>query len=370
MIATLPLSKEFISAHSSKIKPLIDRFNSSGSLHSTLLFTGLEGVGKKSLVTHFLHLLFCDLSVFARAKQNDEEETGGLFGDAPTMFAGPELNGLEPCGKCKSCLRASQNQWLDYFWFEPEMNDEGTRLGVHKIEAFRDLKSKLGLGPSEEPFRVVVIAEADRMTPQAANSILKMLEEPPKNWIFILTASDSSRLLPTILSRCNEIKLNPLDSEQIFSILKTSKGLDFSSIRGKVASRAALGSLTRAMSYLDDEVWNLREQILGFLSNPSHEWMRLIDALSAGQKDLHLALDLFESILTDILKWRILGNEYSFIHEDQKEMLTQLADAKKMGAPQIISVIEQLAEKRRFVSLTLNAKLLAQEVLNPVLKII
>ena len=89
------------------------------------------------------------------------------------------------------------------------------------------------------------------MTPQAANSILKMLEEPPQNWMFILTASDSSRLLPTILSRCNEIKLSPLSSEQIFSILKASRGSDSNSNREGIASRAALGSLTRAMSYLD-----------------------------------------------------------------------------------------------------------------------
>ena len=339
MKPTLPLAESFLDAHEGKLRPILSRYNQTKEIHSTLLITGIEGVGKKSLALHLIQTLFCD------------------------------EGGMRPCGECKSCKRALSNQFFDLYWFEPETNEEGTRVGQHKIETFRELKTKLGMGPTEEPFKVVFISEAERMTLPAANSILKMLEEPPQNWLFILTASDSSRLLPTILSRCMEIRLSPLDSEQIYSILKTSKGLDFNSSKGKVASRAALGSLTRAMHYLDDEVWARRDQILGLLSSPTHEWMKLVDTLAQSQQDLHLSLDLIESIFSDLLRSKIQPG-YEWIHSDQKEVLSQWMEAKRITLEKLTRVLEKTAEMRKYVNLTLNAKLLSQEVLIPILEIL
>ena len=367
----LPLSTDFIEAHESKLSPLIERFAQSGALHSTLLFSGVEGVGKKSLVLNFVQLLFCDRSLFASNRANDEEETMSMFGEAIAPPSPTEGTGLRvACGQCKSCIRAAQNQWLDLFWLEPETNEEGTRLGQHKIEVFRDLKIKLGMGPAEEPFKVVVITEAERMTLPAANSILKMLEEPPKNWLFILTVSDSSRLLPTILSRCNEVKLNPLSADAVYSILKSSKGLDFQSSRGKIASRAAMGSLTRAITFAEDESWELRARILGFLSSPTHEWAKLVDELAASQREMHLGLDLLESILSDLLGFQVLGKNHLWIHEDQRDMLIQLSEAKGFNHLNLTNALEKIVEMRRLASLTLNAKLLAQEILVPVLSLL
>ena len=360
MKVSLPLSSHFIQSHGKKFLPLIERYAREKAIHNTLLVTGLEGVGKKEAVLYFVQYLFCDLSVFAT---ND---------DQPSMLT-PEPSptpGITPCGECKSCKRALQNQWLDLFWFDPETNEEETRIGQHKIETFRELKSKFGLGPMEEPFKVVVITDADRMTPQAANSILKMLEEPPENWIFILTAGDASRLLPTILSRCIELKLSPLTSEQIFNILKDQKGIDFQSAKAEVASKAAQGSISRAHYFMDDETWKTREVILGLLSSPTHEWMRLVELLSQSQRELILGLDLLESIFTDLLNAKIYGASSTWIHHDQKEFLLQWMEAKKITIHKITYVMSELAEKRRFTSLTLNSKLLSQEVLIPLLQVI
>jgi DNA polymerase-3 subunit delta' len=196
-----------------------------------------------------------------------------------------------------------------------------------------------------------------------------MLEEPPPNWLFILTTSDASRVLPTILSRCNEVKLNPLPPEVIFSILKMSKGLDFSGARGKVAARASFGSLTRAMLFLEDDTWELRSKILGFLSQPTHEWMKLIDTLSSSQRDMHLGLDVLESVLSDLLAFKVFGNNHRFIHEDQKDFLIQLTEAKHFTVENLSRTLEKLAELRSLTNLTLNAKLLAQEALIPVLNL-
>jgi DNA polymerase-3 subunit delta' len=375
---TLPLSPSFIDIQTPKFLPFIERFQREQSLHPTILVTGLEGVGKKSAVLQFVQFLFCDQSIFAKAgNAAPESETENLFGFAEpsteTKTASGRSTGLangKPCGECKSCKRALQNQWLDLYWLEPETNEEETRIGTHKIDAFREVKSKLGMGPTEEPFKVVVITEADRMTPQAANSILKTLEEPPKNWVFILTAADSSRLLPTILSRCIELKMSPLTPAQIFTILKETKGLDLHTQRGQTASRAALGSLSRAQYFLEEETWEIRDAILGLLSHPSSEWLKLIDLLSQTQRDFVLGLDILESIFTDLLNTKIYGTGTHFIHDDQKEFLLQWMDAKNLSAEKIIHVLTSIAEKRRFSRLTLNGKLLAQETLIPLLELI
>jgi DNA polymerase-3 subunit delta' len=364
MRASLPLAAPFIEFHSPRIKALLDRYEEKASIHSTLLFTGIEGVGKKSLVLHFIQTLFCDESIFANS---EEDSTPGLFGD-PGVSS--KKTARTPCGACSSCTRASRDQWLDLYWFDPESSDEGTRLGTHKIEAFRELKGKLGLGPSSEPFKIVVIADADRMTPAAANSILKMLEEPPRNWIFILTASESSRLLPTILSRCMEVKLAPIPSGPLFSILKASKGLDFNSTRGQVAARSANGSLTRALQFSSEEVWTLREQILGLLSSPAHEWTKLVEALSKSQIQAHLGLDLLESVFSDILLAQIKNDSHEWTNQDQRDLLLQISEVRKLGPDRLCRILESLAEKRKLVSLPLNAKLLAQEILIPVLEVL
>lgn len=341
MIPSLPIAPAMLSAHESKFSNLVEKYERQKKIHPTILVTGLDGTGKRNMVIHLIQKLFCDQA----------------------------SKGLEACGACKSCKRALQNQWFDLFWLEPETGEDDTRLGTHKIDAFRELKTKLGMGPMEEPFKIVVITNADRMTPQAANSILKTLEEPPPNWIFILTAADASRLLPTILSRCMEIKLRPLESKEVYTILQQIQGTEFQSAKARVASRAAEGSVSRAQYFLEDETWKIRDQILGFLSNPASEWMKLIESFSLSQRTLQLSLDLIESLFMDLLKNSIEPN-HEWVHEDQKEFLLQWQESKRINTEKILFILTQIAEKRRFTTLTLNSKLLAQETLIPLLETI
>lgn len=334
----LPTAPAFLSAMRPHLAPLIDRYRRENKMHSTLLFTGIEGVGKKSIALDWIRLLFCD--------ELDQDQ--------------------KPCDHCKSCKRAQSQQWLDLYWYAPEAADD-EKLGTHKIEPFRELKTKLGMGATEEPFKVVVIADADRMTTAAANSILKMLEEPPKGWLFLLTASDSSRLLPTILSRCLEVRIPPLSAKQIFSILKESQGLEFNSQKAEVASRAAMGSLRRAFSFLEPETWELRNQLLGLLSNPVQDWMKLVDKLSSSQSQMILVFDLIESIMHDCLM-SLVRTDHTWVHQDQKAFLQQWLESKQITTSDLELILQRIAENRPKILLPLNSKLLVQQTLIPLLE--
>src|SRR6185312_5189559 len=98
-------------------------------------------------------------------------------------------------------------------------------------------------GSHEGSYRIFLIPNADRMTPQAANSVLKILEEPPRGWIFFLTASDPTLLLATVLSRCQQLKLRPMPLETIQELLSEAGILGE---KQKVAASLSQGSWGRA----------------------------------------------------------------------------------------------------------------------------
>jgi hypothetical protein len=131
-----------------------------------------------------------------------------------------------------------------------------------------------------------------------------------------------------------------------------------------------MGSLTRAMVLLEDDTWKLRSQILGFLSQPTHEWPKLIDSLASSQREMHLGLDVLESVLSDLLGYQVFGKSHTWVHNDQREFLIQLSEAKNLKHQNLSHALEKLAEFRRLANLTLNAKLLAQEILVPVLALL
>jgi DNA polymerase-3 subunit delta' len=150
------------------------------------LFTGPEGVGRKTLALRFAQALNCP---------------------KPTAPG-------QPCRKCQTCKRLESLQHPDLSVVEAER--EGAVL---RIDQVRDLQHILALSPYEARYRVALVLRFEEAHTSAANAILKTLEEPPAQVLVMLTAQSAESLLPTIVSRCEVIRLRPL------SIEETSKGL-------------------------------------------------------------------------------------------------------------------------------------------------
>jgi DNA polymerase-3 subunit delta' len=118
------------------------------------------------------------------------------------------------CDECLSCRKINDENQADVHWARPE-----SKSRVITIDQTRDLMHEIQLKPAESPFKVAVIAGADRLNPQAANAFLKTLEEPPANSVIILLSTEPSRILETILSRCLRLNFSAdtarvLDPEQ------------------------------------------------------------------------------------------------------------------------------------------------------------
>ena len=215
------------------------------------LFNGPVGVGKEALAIEFAKALFC---------------TGA---------------GEKPCDECSSCRRIHSFQHPDFMFVfpssaknvdevraildtvmeNPYARQQPWAVPTIGIEQIREIRHTATLKPLEGK-RVVIIAEADRMTIPAANSILKILEEPPETMHLILTASRVNGMLPTILSRCQEIRFGPLPDNKVEWALVEKQ---IEPERAKLISRISQGSYSRALEWLDESFNERRDSAVEFL---------------------------------------------------------------------------------------------------------
>ncbi|MGZ3639583.1 MAG: DNA polymerase III subunit delta', partial [Ktedonobacterales bacterium] len=158
---------------------LLTRAVASGQVSHAYLFAGPDAIGKTTLALAFAQLLECEQ---------------------------PDLPGGEPCGVCASCRKVQHGNHPDVTLVEPE---EGKRL--LGVDAVREAVVRLAnLAPSTGRWRVFILPNVDRMTANTVNALLKTLEEPPPGVVLLLTSAEPENLLPTLLSRCQLVTLQPL----------------------------------------------------------------------------------------------------------------------------------------------------------------
>jgi DNA polymerase III subunit delta' len=153
-----------------------------------LLFTGIDGIGKGTVARRFAMAVNCHA--------RPTGETGRL-----------------PCGVCRSCRRIEGGVHPDVICVMPQ----GAFIRIDQIRALCDT---LALKPFEAGMRLAILHDAQALNPEAGNALLKVLEEPPDGTVLILTATQTSDLLPTIVSRCRRIRFNPLRRKTIADLLQ------------------------------------------------------------------------------------------------------------------------------------------------------
>ncbi len=157
-----------------------------GTLSHAYLFTGPSGVGRRTLALRFAQALLCPES------------------PAPG----------EPCGTCRTCRQIEAMQYPDLTVVQAEK--EG---GVLKVEQVREVRQMLSLKPYQSRYRVALFLRFEEANPSAANALLKTLEEAPSHALLLLTADSPDSLLPTIVSRCQVLRLSPSPLETVEAAL-------------------------------------------------------------------------------------------------------------------------------------------------------
>ncbi len=183
LVAKKPLTSYATLRGQQKAKKIVSRMYHSGRLSHAYLFRGPDGVGKRLCANLFAAHLNCE----------NPAADGG-------------------CGECSSCRKYLSGN-------HPDITVIGPENGTIKIDRIRELCRSLTYPPYESAIRVVVLEDIHTMRLEAANSLLKTLEEPPENNVLILTAEVSRDILPTIISRCQIVPFYGLSIEETTEVL-------------------------------------------------------------------------------------------------------------------------------------------------------
>jgi len=261
-----------------------------------LLFSGIPGTGKKSTAKALAMLLNCYSPV----------DDGG-------------------CGTCRFCKQLLDGNSPDFIIISPEK--EAVRSPKILIEHIRELHKRTSFSPLAR-YRVVIIDQADSMTDEAANSFLKLLEEPPEKNIFILNTTEPLNLLPTIISRCQKIQFYPIPSTEIAKWLVKNKELDTDT--AIVLAKVCGGSLGMAISLIEKGFLKKREEWLSFLIKlPSLSREKVFSAAerySELKDDIINMLMTWQSWLRDIIVIKETNDKELLINRDLSHMAEKISD--------------------------------------------
>ena len=272
------------------------------SVPHALLFTGSDGIGKATTARAMAMALNCPSPVC------------GASGGKP----------VDACGTCRNCHRILTAHHPDVLHLEPAG-------AVFRIGQVRALLATLAMKPYEARHRVVILGDAHTMTPAAGNALLKVLEEPPPRTVMILTAPQASDLLPTLVSRCQHIRFQPLSSEAIVALLFDHRQVDgedaalIAAMSGGSAGRAlALSQRSSAGEWRRRRDW-LVAQLTGCDGQPRAARMAVAAELVRDGKAVGDWLELAKSWLRDLMVVRWRPDQVT--HQDRIERLQALAPA-------------------------------------------
>lgn len=339
-----------------QVREQIRRTLQSGRLGHAYLFTGPSGSGKTAFVLAFAELLngidhLTDLKGAARTRKPNwfSHPDIHLFIPLPTTIAGSEAKKHKELRSRLELLRDDPYEIVD-FRLRPALHEKSgskNRQAFYPIDYYRsDIRTKSYLKPNEGDYTVVILTDIDLMRDEASNSFLKLLEEPPENVIFLMTAGDGDRLLPTILSRCQHLRLNPLSEEEISDALITHDG--YKSEEARFLARIADGNYAITRFFDVEALRATRDDLLTFLRKAYiQDVAPLLTMIQDWQSKLNIEGQIalcnsLELLLRDILVYRESGNEELITNIDQKSVITAFCDS--LPDARIIDMISHLGQ--------------------------
>ncbi len=277
-------SNPYFIGHEAAEKSFLDAWTGGRMAHAWLI-CGPRGIGKAALAYRMARFV---MAQGARAQGGTD-----MFGasEVPETL---QLSAEHPIFRRIAALGHGDFRAVERGWSDAKQTKRKTVIGVDEV---RSVGGFLTMTPAEGGWRVVLIDAADEMNANAANAVLKVLEEPPRRALLFLVAHNPDRLLPTIRSRCRRLDLRPLADRQVTALLNRYRpDLD----AGDTAALAVLadGSIGRALELADEGGVSLFRDLVALLSNAPKLSITGVHALA----DKALRGDVFRT-LSGLLSW-------------------------------------------------------------------
>jgi len=295
----------------SRILDLLSRSIAGGSLPPSVIFSGPEGVGKRTVALAVAQALNCT------ALHSAATAAGERFQ-------------VDACGECAACKRIARGVHPDVFLVAPG------ETGSIKIEQVREALDRAMYRPFEGRRRVTIIDEADALVPGAQNALLKTLEEPPASSVFVLVTSRPDALLPTVRSRCSQIRFGRLSSTDVAAVLERDH--KYPKREALAVAAASDGSVGRALHEQAEEFSDARADVEALLrsargrSDARMKLERAKDlvkgggATAASERDyLGLRLQTLSSLARDLSLLASHANPELLANADLRDELDALA---------------------------------------------
>lgn len=313
-----------------RVKKALRAVIASGRMPHAWLFTGPEGIGKDAAAIEVARCLRCERpgpTAEACGTCRSCVTTGELQNsNVQFVFALPSGKG-EDSRSDSPLLRLSDGEIsLIQEEMRKKANDPYHNISIPKaqqikISSIRQVKRDAAMSSTEPGKRVIIISEAHLMRDEAANAFLKTLEEPSAQTHLILTTSHRERLLPTIISRCQEVRFDLLSDEEIAAALMERQGTDATTAR--LTAKLAGGSYSKGVEMVEGDLNQYRFDVVAFLRgalrrSPVAAYTE-IERISAGNDRSHLerVLGLLVLWLRDAFALRLTGNEELVVNQDQ-----------------------------------------------------
>lgn len=274
------------------------------------ILNGEKGSGKKMLA-----------DIFATALQCDEQTA-------------------EPCEKCKSCVQASSHNHPDIIY----VTHEKASIGVEDIRT--QLNNNIGIKPYSSPYKIYIVPEADKMTEQAQNALLKTIEEPPAYGIILLLTENNEKLLPTILSRCVILNLKAIQPKLIKEFLmKNQKVPEY---MAELSANFSQGNVGKAIRYASSEDFiQMKEDALHLLRHIDdmkiYEVIDTVKAMTKYKLDISDFIDLMLLWYRDVLMLKVTANPNVLLYSHELKYITRQSINKDYeGIENIIAALDKV----------------------------
>ncbi|MDO4478992.1 MAG: DNA polymerase III subunit delta' [Lachnospiraceae bacterium] len=304
----------------------------TGKISHAYILAGDKGSGKKMLA-----------GIFAAALQCEDRES-------------------DPCYQCESCRKAQHQNHPDIIRL---VHDKPATISVDDIR--EQVVAAAALKPFESRYKIFIIGDAEKMTPQAQNALLKTIEEPPAYAVFLLLTQSLEALLPTIVSRCVTLNLKPLPDRKIAEYLMAVHHIP--AYDAEIAAAFSQGSIGRAREVVLEENYMVKTEETINLLRRINKWTmkEMVDYLktiTSEKLNIQDYLDILRLWFRDVLMFKATKEIDNLIFKkEMKDIREQAVKCSYEGLEDILRSITRAEERLRAnVSFELTVELLLLSV--------
>lgn len=269
-----------------------------------------------------------------------KEFIAGIF----AMTLQCEKQGTDPCMECHSCKQAVTGNQPDIIRVTHEKPNS---IGVDDVRT--QINADVAIKPYSSPYKIYIVNEAEKMTPQAQNALLKTLEEPPEYAVILLLTTNLNSLLPTIQSRCVVLNMKPVADPLIRDYLM--KEIQVPDYKAQVCTAFARGNVGKARLLATSEEFDqIREEAITLLKYIQdmdlYEVMAAIKKISDYKLDVNDYLDIMTIWYRDVLLFKATNDANHLVFRDEVQNIRRRADKSTYEGIELIIEALQTAKNR------------------------